>query len=53
MVEVQYRTQMMFNMKMYVSNSFTFYFVLLNVWYCFALFFFCQSHFFGYAIVKA
>ena len=25
MVEVQYRTQMMFNMKMYVSNSFTFF----------------------------
>ena len=38
MVEVQYRTQIMFNMKMYVSNSFTFC-VLLNVWYCFAFFF--------------
>ena len=28
MVEVQYRTQMMFNMKMYVSNPFTLFFFL-------------------------
>ena len=45
MVEVQYRTQMMFNMKMYVSNPFTFFFVLLNVWYRFALFFFVNRSF--------
>ena len=43
MVEVQYRTQMMFNMKMYVSNSFTFFCVAeCVVLFCFV---FCQSHF--------